>query len=110
MCVGIGISTLINTQQASAVGLILNPTSTLTGIANAGSTVYDHSVAAIRNNPAVMSLMNSKQVGGNLSLVIPDWSVDEKWDYNAEGNCAKSNVGHVTPIPTIGLIRPQRLP
>jgi len=102
----IGISSLIAVQQVSAVGLILNPTSTLTGIANAGSTVYDHSVAAISNNPAAMSLMNRKQVGGNLSLVIPDWSIDEKWDCNSEGNCAKSNVGHVTPIPTIGLIRP----
>ena len=63
-------------HQASAVGFIVNPTSEVTGVANAGSAVYDRSVAAVHNNPAAMSLMPYKQVGGNLSVVMPDWSVD----------------------------------
>lgn len=96
----------LSAQQVAAVGLMLNPTSHLTGIANAGSAVYDHSIAAVSNNPAAMSLMSHKQIGGNFSLVIPDWSVDERWDCGAEGNCAKSNVAPLTAIPTFGVIRP----
>jgi len=93
-------------SQASAVGFIVNPTSEATGIANAGSAVYDRSVAAISNNPAAMSLIPHKLAGGNLSLVIPDWSVNEKWDCRAEDNCAESNIGQLTAIPGLGLIRP----
>lgn len=94
------------TQNAQAVGFMINPTSHLTGIANAGSAVYDHSTAAISNNPAAMSLMHQKQMGGNLSLLIPDWSVNEQWDCAAEGNCAKGNVAPIAAIPTAGIIRP----
>jgi long-chain fatty acid transport protein len=93
-------------QQASAVGFIVSPTSENTGIANAGSAVYDRSVAAVHNNPAAMSLMPYKQVGGNLSVVIPDWSVDEDWDCREENNCADSNIGKIATIPGLGLIRP----
>jgi len=93
-------------HEAFGVGLIVNPTSHLTGIANAGSAVYDHSTAAIITNPAAMSLMPEKQVGGNISVLVPDWSVNEKWDCNAENNCAKDNVGEIAVIPAMGLIRP----
>jgi len=93
-------------HQASAVGFIVNPTSEATGIANAGSAVYDRSVAAISNNPAAMSLIPHKLLGGNFSLVIPDWSVNENWDCGAENNCADSNIGQLTAIPGLGLIRP----
>lgn len=99
------ISGLICTQ-ASAVGFIINPTSQLTGIANAGSAVYDKSTAVININPAAMSLMQYKQMGGNLSLVIPDWEIDEGWDCRAENNCADSNVSPISAIPTFGIIRP----
>jgi len=92
--------------QALGVGFMINPTSHLTGIANAGSAVYDGSTAAISNNPAAMSLMSQKQIGGNFSVVVPDWSVNEEWDCSAEGNCADSNVSPVSVIPTVGLIRP----
>ncbi|MFD2230416.1 OmpP1/FadL family transporter [Alkalimarinus sediminis] len=100
------LSSILVAQNAIAVGFMINPTSNLTGIANAGSAVYDHSTAAISNNPAAMSLMSQKQIGGNFSLVVPDWSVNEQWDCAAEGNCAKSNVSPIAAIPTIGLIRP----
>ncbi len=93
-------------HQASAVGFIVNPTSEVTGVANAGSAVYDRSVAAVHNNPAAMSLMPYKQVGGNLSVVIPDWSVDEDWDCREENNCASNNIGKIVAIPGLGLIRP----
>lgn len=98
--------TLLISHQALAVGFVANHTSHLTGIANAGSAVYDHSVAAISNNPAAMALMSEIQVGGNLSALVPDWSVNEKWDCNAEDNCAHSNVGSVAVIPAFGVIRP----
>ena len=93
-------------HQASAVGFIVSPTSENTGIANAGSAVYDRSVAAISNNPAAMSLIPHKQVGGNLSVVIPDWPVNENWDCREEDNCADSNIGSLLAIPALGLIRP----
>jgi long-chain fatty acid transport protein len=102
---GCSLAVLVS-QQASAVGFIVNPTSENTGIANAGSAVYDRSVAAISNNPAAMSLIPHKQVGGNLSLVIPDWPVNENWDCREEDNCANSNIGNVLAIPALGLIRP----
>ena len=44
-------------HQALAVGFIVNPTSEVTGVANAGTAVYDRSVAAVHNNPAAMALM-----------------------------------------------------
>ena len=100
------LSSLLLAQNAMAVGFMINPTSHLTGIANAGSAVYDHSTAAISNNPAAMSLMSEKQIGGNFSLLVPDWSINEQWDCAAEGNCAKGNVSPIAAIPTIGLIRP----
>ncbi len=105
LVLGCSLTVLMN-HQASAVGFIVNPTSEVTGIANAGSAVYDRSTAAISNNPAAMSLMSAGQAGGNFSLVIPDWSVNENWDCRAEDNCAKSNIGKITAIPTLGLIRP----
>ena len=98
--------TLLMSHEALAVGFMVNPTSHLTGIANAGSAVYDHSTAAVITNPAAMSLMPEKQLGGNLSVVVPDWSVNEKWDCNGENNCAKDNVANVAVIPAIGLIHP----
>jgi len=55
-------------HQALGVGFMINPTSHLTGIANAGSAVYDGSTAAISNNPAAMSLMSQKQIWGNFSV------------------------------------------
>jgi long-chain fatty acid transport protein len=97
---------ILASPQASAVGFIVNPTSEATGVANAGSAVYDRSVAAVHNNPAAMSLMPYKQVGGNLSVIMPDWSVDEKWDCGEENNCADSNIGRLSAIPGLGLIRP----
>lgn len=102
----LSLSSFWLTQNALAVGFMINPTSHATGIANAGSAVYDRSTAAISNNPAAMSLMHKKQIGGNLSLLVPDWSVNEQWDCAAEGNCAKSNVAPLAAIPTAGLIRP----
>ncbi len=98
--------TLFIGQDALAVGFMINPTSSITGMANAGSTVYDRSTVAISNNPAAMSLMNEKQVGGNFTLIVPDWSVNEGWDCKAEGNCADSNVSPIAVVPTVGLIRP----
>lgn len=102
----VSFSTLLLSQNVAAVGFMINPTSNLTGMANAGSAVYDKSTAAISNNPAAMSLMHKKQIGGNFSLLVPDWSINEQWDCAAEGNCAKSNVSPIAAIPTIGLIRP----
>ena len=98
--------TVLVSHQALAVGFLANPTSHLTGIANAGSAVYDHSTAAVITNPAAMSLMSEKQVGGNLSVLVPDWSVNEEWDCKAENNCAKDNIANVAVIPAIGLVRP----
>jgi len=97
---------LLLSQDALAVGFIINPPSQLTGIANAGSTVYDRSTAAINNNPAAMSLMDEKQIGGNLTVVVPDWSVNENWDCGAENNCSKDPAAPATFIPTLGLVRP----
>jgi long-chain fatty acid transport protein len=105
LALGCSLAVLVS-HPASAVGFIVNPTSENTGIANAGTAVYDRSVAAIHNNPAAMALMPYKQVGGNLSVAIPDWSVDEDWDCRAESNCADSNIGKITAIPGLGLIRP----
>jgi long-chain fatty acid transport protein len=93
-------------QQALAVGFMINAPSQVTGLANAGSTVYDRSTAAITNNPAAMSLLQGEQVGGNLTAVIPDWSVNENWDCNAENNCADDNSASSTIIPTLGYVRP----
>ncbi|MDH3989391.1 MAG: outer membrane protein transport protein, partial [Gammaproteobacteria bacterium] len=105
LVLGFSLSVLMN-HQASAVGFIVNPTSEVTGVANAGTAVYDRSVAAVHNNPAAMALMPYKQVGGNLSVAIPDWSVDEDWDCSEESNCADSNIGKIAAIPGLGLIRP----
>jgi long-chain fatty acid transport protein len=93
-------------QRAMAVGFMINPPSQLTGIANAGSAVYDRSTAAITNNPAAMSLMDGEQIGGNLTAVIPDWSVNENWDCKTENNCAKDSAATSTIIPTLGYVRP----
>ncbi|MEH6635667.1 MAG: outer membrane protein transport protein [Halioglobus sp.] len=98
--------TLLTSAQALAVGFIISPPSQLTGMANAGSAVYDRSTAAVSNNPAAMSLMHEKQIGGNLTAVIPDWSVNENWDCNAENSCAKDSAASNSFIPTLGLIRP----
>jgi long-chain fatty acid transport protein len=97
---------LLMSRDAFAVGFIINPPSQLTGMANAGSTVYDRSTAAISNNPAAMSLMAGKQIGGNLTFVVPDWSVNEHWDCGAENNCSKDPAAPATFIPTLGLVRP----
>ena len=105
LAVSCSLAVLVS-HQASAVGFIVNPTSENTGIANAGTAVYDRSVAAIHNNPAAMALMPYKQVGGNISAAFPDWSVDEDWNCSEENNCADSNIGKITMIPGLGLIRP----
>jgi long-chain fatty acid transport protein len=93
-------------QPAFAVGFMVNAPSQVTGLANAGSAVYDESTAAIINNPAAMSLLDGEQIGGNLTAVFPDWSVDEDWDCRAENNCASSNSASSTVIPTLGYVRP----
>ena len=103
--IGSSLSLLIS-HEALGVGFMINPTSHATGIANAGSAVYTKSTVAISNNPAAMSLINQKQIGGNFTVVVPDWSVNEEWDCGAEGNCADSNVSPIAVIPTVGLIRP----
>jgi len=97
---------LLKSQHTMAVGFIINPPSQITGMANAGSTVYDRSTAAISNNPAAMSLLEGEQIGGNLTVVSPDWSVNEKWDCKTENNCANSNSASSTVIPTLGYVRP----
>src|SRR5210317_137516 len=94
------------TQQALAVGFMINAPSQVTGLANAGSAVYDRSTAAISNNPAAMSLLDGEQIGGNLTGVFPDWSVNENWDCGEENNCASSNSAAPTVIPTLGYVRP----
>ena len=101
LALGFSLAVLVS-HQASAVGFIVSPTSENTGIANADSAVYDRSVAAISNNPAAMSLIPHKQVGGNLSVVIPDWPVNENWDCREEDNCADSNIGSLLAIPSLG--------
>jgi long-chain fatty acid transport protein len=93
-------------SQVSAVGFMVTAPSQVTGLANAGSTVYDRSTAAIINNPAAMSLLDGEQVGGNLTGVFPDWSVNENWDCGEENNCASSNSASATVIPTLGYVRP----
>ena len=93
-------------HQTLAVGFMVNAPSQVTGLANAGSTVYDRSTAAIINNPAAMSLMQGEQIGGNLTAVLPDWSVNEDWDCKAENSCASSNSASSTVIPTFGYVRP----
>ena len=93
-------------QQAGAVGFMVNAPSQVTGLANAGSTVYDRSTAAIINNPAAMSLLDGEQLGGNLTGVFPDWEVNENWDCKEEGNCANSNSASEAIIPTLGYVRP----
>lgn len=94
------------TQQALAVGFMVTAPSQVTGIANAGSAVYDRSTAAVINNPAAMSLMDGEQFGGNLTGVFPDWSVNEEWNCKEENNCASSNSALPTVIPTLGYVRP----
>jgi long-chain fatty acid transport protein len=103
--VGIAL-TLLMSQRAMAVGFMINPPSQVTGIANAGSAVYDRSTAAVTNNPAAMSLMDGEQIGGNLTAVIPDWSVNEKWDCKTDNRCAKDSAASSTIIPTLGYVRP----
>ncbi|MCB1701640.1 MAG: outer membrane protein transport protein [Pseudomonadales bacterium] len=102
---GCGLAFLIS-HDALAVGFIISPPSQLTGMANAGSAVYDRSTASVNNNPAAMSLMNDMHVGGNLTAVIPDWSVNEGWDCKAENNCSKDPAATSSFIPTLGLVRP----
>jgi long-chain fatty acid transport protein len=98
--------TMLAINEAAAVGFMITPTSQVTGMANAGSAVYDRSTAAISHNPAAMSLMEGEQIGGNITAVIPDWSVNEDWDCNAENNCASSNSASSSFIPTLGYVRP----
>jgi len=97
---------LLGVQQALAVGFMINAPSHNTGIANAGSAVYDRSVASISNNPAAMSLMSQKQIGGSLAVVIPDWEVNEGWDCSLDNSCADSNVSNLAAIPAFGIVRP----
>ncbi len=103
--VAAGLLLMMN-EQAAAVGFMVNAPSQVTGMANAGSTVYDRSTAAIINNPAAMSLLSGAQVSGNLTAVFPDWEVNEKWDCKAEKSCANSNSQSDTVIPTLGYVRP----
>ena len=102
---GLSLAALLS-PQAMAVGFMVNAPSQVTGIANAGSTVYDESTAAIINNPAAMALLDGEQVGGNLTAVIPDWSVNEKWDCQADNTCSKDSASDPTFIPTLGYVRP----
>ena len=82
---------LLISERASAVGFMVNAPSQVTGLANAGSAVYDRSTAAITNNPAAMSLLDGEQIGGNLTAVFPDWEVNEGWDCKAENSCSSSS-------------------
>lgn len=100
------IMILALTEQAAAVGFMVTPPSRNTGIANAGSAVYDRSTAAITNNPAAMALIDGERLGGNFTGVFPDWSVNEDWDCKAQNNCASSNSASPTVIPTLGYVRP----
>ena len=102
---GLSLALLIS-DRAMAVGFIVNPPSQVTGIANAGSAVYDRSTAAVTNNPAAMSLLDGEQIGGNLTAVLPDWSVNEKWDCKAENSSAKDTAASDSFIPTLGYVRP----
>lgn len=102
---GLSLATLLS-PQAMAVGFMINAPSQVTGIANAGSTVYDESTAAIINNPAAMALLDGEQIGGNLTAVIPDWSVNEKWDCQQDNTCSKDSAADSTVIPTLGYVRP----
>ena len=77
---GLSLALLLS-QRAMAIGFMVKSPSHVTGLANAGSAVYDRSTAAIINNPASMSLLNGEQIGGNLTAVIPDWDVNEGWDF-----------------------------
>jgi long-chain fatty acid transport protein len=97
---------MLAVNEAAAVGFIINPPSQVTGMANAGSTVYDRSTVAISNNPAAMSLIEGEQIGGNITAVSPDWSVNEDWDCKAENSCASGNSASSTFIPTLGYVRP----
>jgi len=97
---------LLGSEGASAVGFMVNAPSQVTGLANAGSAVYDRSTAAITNNPAAMSLLNGAQIGGNLTGVFPDWEVNEGWDCKAENNCSNNNAQNSSFIPTLGYVRP----
>ena len=97
---------LLISERAAAVGFMVNAPSQVTGLANAGSAVYDRSTAAITNNPAAMSLLDGEQIGGNLTAVFPDWEVNEGWDCKAENSCSKSNAQESTFIPTMGYVRP----
>lgn len=99
------LATLLS-QRALAVGFMISAPSQITGMANAGSTVYDRSAVVVTSNPAAMSLMQGEQIGGNLTSVFPDWSVNEDWDCKADNDCADSNVQSVTFVPTLGYIRP----
>ncbi len=97
---------LLMSERAAAVGFMVKSPSQVTGLANAGSAVYDRSTAAIINNPAAMSLLDGEQVGGNLTAVMPDWDVNEGWDCKAENSCASSNAQESAFIPTFGYVRP----
>lgn len=89
-----------------AVGFIVTPPSKLTGMANAGSAIYNQSTAVVSTNPAAMSLLSSEQVSGNFTTVIPDWQVNEGWQCEVDVNCADSNVGPIAFIPTLGYVKP----
>jgi long-chain fatty acid transport protein len=105
LLLGAGLALMVS-QKVFAVGFMISPPSQATGIANAGSTVYDRSTASIINNPAAMSLMKERQIGGDFTAIIPDWSVNENWDCNAENNCSKDTAAPASFAPTLGLVRP----
>jgi len=97
---------LLLAQEASAVGIMIKPPSQVTGLANAGSAVYDRSTVSIINNPAAMSLLDGEQIGVNLTAVSPEWEINEGWDCDADNNCARSNSQKSAVIPTFGYVRP----
>jgi long-chain fatty acid transport protein len=97
---------LLLSHRALAVGFIVNAPSQITGMTNAGSTVYDRSAVVITSNPAAMALMSGEQIGGNLTGVFPDWEVNEGWDCDAADDCSDNNAQSSTFIPTLGYVRP----
>jgi long-chain fatty acid transport protein len=89
-----------------AVGLMITPPSKMTGIANAGQAVYKGSTTVAITNPAAMSLNKEKFMGGSLTVLFSDMEFNEGWDCSADDSCAESNIGHITAIPTGGIIKP----
>ncbi len=101
-----GAVSLLISQHALGVGFIVTPPSHNTGMANAGSAVYDRGTSSVVNNPAAMSFIDGPRVAGNLTGVFPDWSVNEKWECQADNTCANDSAATNTVIPTLGYIRP----